>query len=107
MTDPAARLRALLTRLITDGAHHAQCADRSRIEESRLVHQGLAAGFHIAALYTADTLITGGGQVRGGHHVTPAGQAAARQLAEDLPADPGERAKTLADAIYAAEQGRP
>ncbi|MGK5730210.1 hypothetical protein [Streptomyces sp. URMC 124] len=89
------RLRALLVRLITDGAHHNRCAGLSRIDEGRIAHDAFAAAFHIAALYTANLLTTGTIQAHGGHRPDPADQAAAEHLADNLPDDPAERASSL------------
>lgn len=107
MTDSLEQLRTLLARLITDGAHHAQCADRSRIDEARIAHSGMAAGFHIAAVYTADLIVHGQLRARGGHPAQPEHETAAREITDRLPADPGERAQAIGDLMHTAGPGRP
>lgn len=109
MTDPApdAELRALLIRLVTDGAHHNRCAALARHEESRLAHDGFAAAFHIAALYTADILATGTIRCRSAHRVHPKDRAAAERLAGHLPSSPATRARLIGEAVRAnTEAGR-
>lgn len=92
--------RALLARLITDGAHHALCARLSRTEEGRLAHDGLAAGFHLTAMYTADLLTTGQLQGSSAHATRPEDQTAAQQVIDTLSEDPSERARAIGNAIH-------
>ncbi|MFI8942699.1 hypothetical protein [Streptomyces syringium] len=94
----AHQLRALLARLIADGAHHAQCATLSRTEEGQLTHDGFAAGFHLAAMCTADLLAVG--QLQGSFRaVCPEGRAAAERVIDTLSEDPSERARAIGAAI--------
>ncbi|MFF4403657.1 hypothetical protein [Streptomyces sp. NPDC001404] len=92
-------LTELLTRLITDGAHHARCAALSKCEEVALVHDGFAAGFHQAAMCTADLLATGSIHWRGAHRVHPDDETAARDVLDRLPDSPAERARLIGEAI--------
>ncbi|MFD5384319.1 hypothetical protein ACFWMG_04980 [Streptomyces sp. NPDC127074] len=93
-------LPALLTRLITDGAHHVYAAAHSKAEELARVHEGFAAGFHTAAVYVADLISTG--HVRAGQPVRAEDEAAARRAVDGLSVDPAGRAQAISDAIYGA-----
>ncbi|WP_238783000.1 hypothetical protein [Streptomyces monomycini] len=101
---PPDPMRVLLTRLITDGAHHARCAkhgrERRRPTECIAVQQGFAAGCCLAASYVADLVVSGQLRSRGGHRVPDADEDAAVRVADGLADTPQGRARQIVDAIY-------